>query len=379
MEQRTSTAHIAYSLVTLVLIVWIMYVIQGILVPFLFSILLAIALHPVTSRLEKWGTPRVLSAILCVILTIALLSGLVWFIVDQVIQIGSGDFNLAQKINQIWSTIERFLTQTFGLETTDMWNQVKESSMQMVSNATTYLTAFFGSAGNTIVNAVMIPLYMFFLLYYRIFFIEFIFRAFHSSPEPKIKATLDTLYRVIRSYLFGLIIVMGIVAVLNSIGLLVMGIDNAWFFGTLAALLLLIPYIGIMIGSILPALFALATKDSAYYALGIIIWFQIVQFFEGNFITPNVVGGQVNISPLVAILALLLGGKLFGLAGLILALPMVAVLKVLLDASDNWKAFGFVLGEPTAEHLDKGARKRLLKKIGIHTFPLSKGEKITRH
>lgn len=354
-----------------------MYVIQGILVPFLFSILLAIALHPLASLMEKWGVPRVLSAILCVILAIAVLSGLVWFIVDQVIQIGSGSFNLAEKVNQIWSTIERFLTQTFGLEPTDLWNQIRESSMQVVTNTSTYLTAFFGSAGNTIANMVMIPLYMFFLLYYRVFFIEFFFRAFGSTPESKIKSTLDTLYNVIRSYLFGLIIVMGIVAVLNSVGLLVLGIENAWFFGTLASLLLLIPYIGIMIGSILPALFALATKDSAYYALGIIVWFQIVQFFEGNFITPNIVGGQVNISPLVAILALLLGGKLFGLAGLVLAMPMVATLKVLLDASDRWKAFGFVLGEPTAKHLDKGARKRLLKKIGVYSFPLSKSDKST--
>lgn len=377
MRHNSSTANIAYSLITMVIIVWIMYVIQGILVPFLFSILLAIALHPLASKLEQWGIPRVLSAILCVVIAISILSGLVWFIVDQVIQIGSGDFNLTQKISQIWSTIERFLTRTFGLQPTDLWNQIRESTMQVVSNATSYLTIFFGSAGNTIANIVMIPLYMFFLLYYRIFFIEFFFRAFHNTPESKIKSTLDNLYNAIRSYLSGLIIVMSIVAILNSVGLLILGIDNAWFFGTLAALLLLIPYIGIMIGSILPALFALATKDSAYYALGIIIWFQIVQFFEGNLITPNIVGGKVSISPLVAIISLLLGGKLFGLAGLILAMPMVAVLKILLDASDNWKAFGFVLGEPTPEHLDKGARKRLLKKIGIYSFPLTKSDKST--
>lgn len=375
MGNTKSAANVAYALITLVILVWIMYLLQGILVPFLFSILLSMALHPLASRLEKWGCPRVLSAILCVIIAILIISGLVWFIVNQVIQIGSGDFNMTEKINQIWTVIERFLTDRFGLQVSDMWNQLKESAMQLVSNATTYLTAFFGSAGNTIANVILIPLYMFFLLYYRIFFIEFFFRAFHLTPEPKVKTTLDNLYHVIRSYLLGLITVMGIVAVLNSVGLLVLGIENAWFFGTLAALLLLIPYVGIAIGSILPALFALATKDSAYYALGVIAWFQVVQFFEGNIITPNIVGGKVNISPFIAIIALLLGGKLFGLAGLILAMPMVAVIKVLLDASDEWKAFGFLLGEPTNEHLDKGARKRLLKKIGVYKFPLKKGNK----
>ena len=377
MGNTKSAAYVAYSLITLVILVWIMYLVQGILIPLLFSILLSIALHPLVSLFERWGIPRVLSSILCVIIAMLVIVGLIWFIVYQVIEIGSGDFNLVEKVTRIWTVIEQFVTERLGLQATEMWNQVKESSIRLVTNATTYLSAFFGSAGNTIANSILIPLYMFFMLYYRIFFIEFFFKAFYSTPENKVKTNLDIIYDVIRSYLFGLITVMGIVAILNSVGLLVLGIDNAWFFGTLAALLLLIPYIGITIGSILPALFALATKDSAYYALGIIIWFQIVQFFEGNFITPNIVGGKVNISPLVSIISLLLGGKLFGLAGLILALPMVAVIKVLLDASDNWTAFGFLLGEPTNEHLDKGARKRLLKKIGIHSFPLKKSDKPT--
>ncbi len=377
MGNTKSAAYVAYSLITLVILVWIMYLVQGILIPLLFSILLSIAMHPLVSLFERWGIPRVLSSILCVIIAMLVIVGLTWFIVYQVIEIGSGDFNFVEKVIKIWTVIEQFVTDRLGLQATEMWNQVKESSMRLVTNATTYLSAFFGSAGNTIANSILIPLYMFFMLYYRIFFIEFFFKAFYSTPENKVKTNLDIIYDVIRSYLFGLITVMGIVAILNSVGLLVLGIDNAWFFGTLAALLLLIPYIGITIGSILPALFALATKDSAYYALGIIIWFQIVQFFEGNFITPNIVGGKVNISPLVSIISLLLGGKLFGLAGLILALPMVAVIKVLLDASDNWTAFGFLLGEPTNEHLDKGARKRLLKKIGIHSFPLKKSDKPT--
>ena len=377
MGNTKSAAYVAYSLITLVILVWIMYLVQGILIPLLFSILLSIAMHPLVSLFERWGIPRVLSSILCVIIAMLVIVGLTWFIVYQVIEIGSGDFNFVEKVIKIWTVIEQFVTDRLGLQATEMWNQVKESSGRLLTNATTYLSAFFGSAGNTIANSILIPLYMFFMLYYRIFFIEFFFKAFHSTPETKVKTNLDNIYGVIRSYLFGLITVMGIVAILNSVGLLVLGIDNAWFFGTLAALLLLIPYIGITIGSILPALFALATKDSAYYALGIIIWFQIVQFFEGNFITPNIVGGKVNISPLVSIISLLLGGKLFGLAGLILALPMVAVIKVLLDASDNWTAFGFLLGEPTNEHLDKGARKRLLKKIGIHSFPLKKSDKPT--
>lgn len=112
----------------------------------------------------------------------------------------------------------------------------------------------------------------------------------------------------------------------------------------------------------MPALFALATKDSAWYALGVVAWFQVVQFLEGNFITPNIVGGKVSINPLMAIIAILLGGMLFGLAGLILALPLTAVLKVLFDATPSMKAFGFLIGEPEKYHLKKYSTMVLLKR-----------------
>src|SRR3546814_8776223 len=109
-----------------------------------------------------------------------------------------------------------------------------------------------------------------------------------------------------------MITVMGIVAILNTVGLWILVIQYAWFFGTLASLLMLLPYIGIAIGSILPAIFALATKETAWYAVWVIAWFQVVQFLEGNVITPNIVGSKVSINPLMAIISILLGGMLFG-------------------------------------------------------------------
>src|SRR5690606_12321186 len=164
------------------------------------------------------------------------------------------------------------------------------------------VTTTFGSIGNMIAGAVLVPLYAFFMLYYRDFFREFFFKAFKSTPQRKVNEVLNKVYEVVQSYLVGLATVMGIEAILNTAGLMVLGIDYAWFFGSLAALLMLLPYIGIAIGSILPALFALAVKDSAWYAVGVVGWFQFVQFLEGNIITPNIVGSKVSINPLMAII-----------------------------------------------------------------------------
>src|SRR5690606_4949261 len=126
-----------------------------------------------------------------------------------------------------------------------------------------------------------------------------------------------------------------------------------------------IPYIGLAIGSLMPALFALATMDNYWYALGVIIWFQVVQFLEGNFITPNIVGGKVSLNPLVAIMSLLLGGMLFGLAGLILALPLVASIKILLNLDENTQPFSFLIGEPEKYHVSTDAHEELLKRYNV--------------
>ncbi len=138
-----------------------------------------------------------------------------------------------------------------------------------------------------------------------------------------------------------------------------LGIDYPFFFGFLCAFLLLIPYIGIIIGSILPALVALATKDSYWYAVGVIGIFSFIQFIEGNLITPKITGSKVSINAFVSILSIVVFAMLWGTAGMILALPITASLKVLFDHSPQFHAYGFLLGEPTEEFLKSKARRRL--------------------
>ena len=173
------------------------------------------------------------------------------------------------------------------------------------------------------------------------------------------KKILNKLYEVQQNYLIGLFTVMSIVGALNSFGLLILGIDNAFFFGFLAALLLLIPYIGIIIGSILPALVALATKDSLWYPVGVMVIFGFIQFIEGNFITPKITGSKVSINAFVAILSIILFSMLWGIAGMIVALPVIASLKVVFDTIPELKPYGFLIGEPLDEYLRSAARIRL--------------------
>src|SRR5690554_278277 len=261
---------LAARLLVLFLIITFVYVLKSIVVPVLFAIIIAITLLPLCRSLERIKLPRALASIISVVVAGSVISGIIYYIVNQVIVIGSAGEDIGKNFLNIYDSIQAFLEERFGVEPGSITNRLREEGQNALSNAGTYLSAAFSSAGGTLANAVLVPLYVFFFLYYRDFFKEFFIRANRSYSPEKTLETLTEIYDVVQSYLVGMVMVMGIVAVLNTAGLLIMGIQYPWFFGAFAALLLLIPYIGIMIGSIVPALFAIATMDSAWYALGVI-------------------------------------------------------------------------------------------------------------
>jgi len=340
----------------------------------LFSILISISLFPLAVFFERLRLGKAFAAILAVIIAIAVISTLGWFIVHQSIIISKDASAITEKVLSVVERAQLWIEDRFGIQRSAVSEHLSEQGNKLLSNMGTVASATFGSIGNMLASAILVPLFSFFLLYYRDFFRVFFFKAFKSIPHVKVDRTLNKIYEVVQSYLLGLIIVMGIVAVLNTVGLMALGIDYAWFFGSLASLLMLLPYIGIAIGSILPALFALAVKDNAWYAIGVIAWFQVVQFLEGNVITPNIVGSKVSINPLMAIIAILLGGMLFGLAGLILALPLTATIKVIFDVIPSMEAYGFVIGEPEKEHLKRNSTQELLIKWGVIRTPKAKSK-----
>src|SRR5690606_38586844 len=147
---------------------------------------------------------------------------------------------IQQKFLSIFDTIQQWLHEQFGLEPTQIVERLRSQANQILSNAASYITAAFGSLGNVLAGVILVPLFSFFLLYYRVFFREFFFRVVKSIPQQTVHNTLNKIYQVVQSYLLGLVTVMGIVAILNTVGLWILGIQYAWFFGTLASLLMLL-------------------------------------------------------------------------------------------------------------------------------------------
>jgi predicted PurR-regulated permease PerM len=339
-------ARLAFILICIVITIYAMYVLQEVLTLLAFSILIAMLLYPLCKRLERWRVPRVWAIFVCLIVLIAVLSGLVYLTSRQLTTFAADFPRFQQKMTEIFGRLQAMAEDRFGIERREQLTQMRKYSESMLDSSGTIAATALTATGAILSNLALIPLYVFFIMLYRDFFRQFLFKLFANVRKTKMNEILGRIYTVVQSYLVGLFLVIGIVAALNTTGLLILGIDYAPFFGIMAAVLLLIPYIGILIGSLLPMLYALVTKDSPVYALGVAGIFGFVQVLEGNFITPYIVGSKVSINPLAAIVGFILFGQLWGVSGLVLAIPVIAILKVVFDNVEGMKPFGFLLGEP---------------------------------
>lgn len=330
----------------LVLTFFVLIITQMIVKPLLAALIIALLLKPLCSLLEKIKIPRVLCSVIAILLILILLSALSFFFFSQVKDL---DLEVDTVVNNFYSAInkiQQWASTHLGMEPQEQLTYIKDSSAAVLKNSMAFLqNAFAGTAG-ALSELFIFFVGLFFFLYYRSFLATFLFQCFKTANHHHIRTTMKSIQKMVRGYIIGLFLVILTTATLNTIGLLLLGIQHAIFFGTVAGVLTIIPYVGITIGSLLPFLFALATTDSMWYPMGVIMIFAFVQFLEGNFITPNIVGSQVRLNPFAALIALFFSGIFFGLLGIILSLPLLAMIKIILDNIDFLKPWGFLLGNP---------------------------------
>src|SRR5690606_221941 len=178
---------------------------------------------------------------------------------------------------------------------------------------------------------------------YKVAFRNFIISQFPKQNREDISEVLTSISKVSQQYFLGRLLGLRILAIRNSLGLWILGIGFPILWGTLAAILTIIPYIGTTLGGTLPFIYAFATEDSLWAPVGVVIMYQIVQQLEGNIITPKIVGGTMKLNPFVSIVAMVAGGLMWGITGLIIALPVIAIIKILFDHTELMKPIGLLL------------------------------------
>ncbi|WP_299676621.1 AI-2E family transporter [uncultured Dokdonia sp.] len=330
--------------------------------PLLLAAIFGIMIFPVQSFFEKkWRCNRLFATIFSIIIMFGLTILLVYLIITQLRNFMDNGNEYISKITEVYTSIIGNVEKSLDVSDRNSLLEQDIGFSELLKGNFDKISTFIFESGSLFSDVVLIPIYLFFFLYYRRFLRNFAYRLFSKKSKSYINLVIKEVYHIQQNYLAGLLKVMVIVGVLNTVGLLLLGIENAVFFGFFAALLLVIPYIGVVIGALLPALVALVTKDSYWYVFGVLALFSFIQFIEGNFITPKVTGGKVSVNSFIVIFSLIAFAMLWGVAGMVVAIPITATIKILCDHSEQYKAFGFLIGEPENKFLRSTARSRLKK------------------
>ncbi|MEY2793811.1 MAG: hypothetical protein RJA76_1803 [Bacteroidota bacterium] len=333
-------AAILFSIAILILgMIWL----KDILVLLASALVLSLLLLPITAWLERKGLPRAISILIVLVIASLLLIGGVTLLTIQIADIASDWPMYVQKFETYISSIQSFLSKNLNISRKKQMLEVTNQTLNLLKNSGVILGTTFGTMLHVLTNLILIPIFIFFILYYRSFFASFLHQVFPKIEEIEMQNLLRKIGGVVQSYLQGLLLVMLIAGTLNIIGFWWIGVDYFIFFGILTGVFLLIPYVGIWVAASLPVLLCLITL-SPNHAIAVVAWVAAVQFIEANFITPMIIGSKVSMNPMVAMIALLLGETIWGIQGLILALPLAAILKVIFDFVPALNAYGFLLG-----------------------------------
>ncbi|HSQ44260.1 MAG TPA: AI-2E family transporter [Ginsengibacter sp.] len=321
----------------------LMYFGKGLLIPLSFSLLLALILYPVCNWLEKRKLNRIVAIAVSITIVIIFFAVIMWLLIWQVTYLKDDLPFLVQKIKDALLQLQQWLYKNIGMVGLDT-NWIESAAKNSGSGISSFIQSLFKSVSSILFSLFIIPVFTALFLYHREQFVRFLQsltpEKYHGRLQTILHETSYTYYK----YIVGLIKVYLVVGTLNSIGLLLLGVDHAILFGMLTAFMTMIPYVGIIISSMLPITVAWVTTNSLLYPLGVIAIFAFVQYLENSVIFPKIVGQQLNVSSWAILVALIAGGIVWGVSGMVLFMPFVAILKIISGYIEEWKPLNILLG-----------------------------------
>jgi len=328
----------------LILFFFVLYILHDILVPVAFAFLIAILLNPLNSRLEK-RLPKSLAIFCTLFLAIAAVTLIFYFLSMQIASFSESIPALKAKSVAIVNDLQQWLRLHFGMSI--------QKQAEMVKNALEGGQIYVGQTLNAILGItsvlVLIPIYVFFLLFYKTLILDFLFQVFSEKNSLRVAEILAETKVSVQSYIMGLLIETLIVSAMNSAALLALGVRSAILIGVIGGILNMIPYLGGLVAIAIPILMATITSEGYTTQLAILGAYLVIQFIDNNILMTRVVSSRVQINALVSIIVVLMGGALWGVSGMFLSIPFVAILKIVFDRVDGLKPWGSLLGDKIPE------------------------------
>lgn len=317
---------------------------EDFLAPLCLAVLLSYMLYPLVDFLERKKVNRILSIFIALILLLLIINGVLLIIIKQISHLVKDFPALKQQAITNVDLLFEYVETKIGIAPGKLDIMLKNNIDSLFETGSNFINKTFNATTTTIVKIALLPVFIFYLLYYRDHFRSFLLKVVPERKRTTVKAIMKKTSLMTVNYLSGVFVVVIILSVLNSIGLHIVGVKYAITFGIISALFNFIPYFGNWIGAFFPLTFALLTGDSPNLALGVLIYYIIVQFIEHNILTPNITGSYVNLNPLVTIIGILIGGMVWGLTGMFIVIPLMATVKIVLDYFESTKPYGELIG-----------------------------------
>jgi predicted PurR-regulated permease PerM len=338
-------AKVNQHLLFFVLIVVTLYFGKPILVPLMLGALLAMLMAPVCQALDDRGMIRAISSVICILILAIAILAVFSVIIAQINSFMEDIITIEKKTKSLLWEVQTYIEREFNIPKKEQETIAKEQVQGEDGTDRGLAGSILSSFTSTVGTLILMLVYTFLFLYNKEKYETFFVRLFHDEDPEKVKTIVTKISLVGQKYLTGRAVSVIILTTLYSIALYIIGLENAIILGGIAALLTIIPYVGTTIGGMFPFLVALITEDSFHPALMVAGAIILIQTIDNYFIEPNVVGGEVNLSAFASIISIIIGGVIWGVAGMILFLPIMGILKIIFDHVESLKPLGYIVGD----------------------------------
>jgi predicted PurR-regulated permease PerM len=327
---------------------------KEVLDPLVFGFLFAILLLPVANFFEKkLRLPRSASSFLCIILLVTFISTVVYLVSNQVSNL-MGDWPMLKKqIAESVNSIKHWLQYALNIDTEEQTEYVTNTTKKIMSSGGAVISTTFGAVSSLVLFYIFIIVFTFFILFYRRLLYRFVLFVFDKEHEVVVKDIILNIQNILRQYILGLVIEMVVVAGVACALFWFIGIKYAALLGLIVGLFNIIPYLGIFTALLLSVLITFATgpvSNAVWVGLSVIS----IHAVDANLLLPTIVGSKVRLNALITFLGIVLGEMIWGLSGMFLSIPVIAIAKIILDRIEHLKPWGYLLGgdyeyKPSAE------------------------------
>lgn len=345
---------------TVISIIGIGYLIklgQSILAPFFLAFLMAMLFLPIATFLErKLRFPRSASTIVSVLMLLIILTGMIYFFSTQISSFSRDIPHLTKQFNTVFHDLQKWISRTFNVKIDEQFTYLDQGLNKILSSTGAILGFTFGIFSTSLGFLAFFILFFIFILNYRRILNNFIVNVFNEKHKASVQEVVSEVRIMTKRYIIGLCLQVIIVSVLTTIVLTILGVKYAILLGVLTGLLNVIPYIGICISLLISCFIAFATgavSTCVYVAIG----YVIVHAIDGNIVLPFVVGSKVKINALFSFIGILLGEHLWGISGMFLCIPAIAIIKIIFERVDGLQPWGKLLGEDEKPNKKKKSYK----------------------